>query len=160
MAVLSRNPRSRPHGFSLIDVMMGATLLVVGLMGMIQAITIGSEMMATAQRQTLAAQIINHEIEKLRLSSWTTISGLAAGPTSVTIDSQFSAAITANGLVSGTTLTLSRSVSDVVSGTLREVVFTVTWTMKPSGLTSSRTYTRVMSAYYGKYGIGSTYQRS
>jgi hypothetical protein len=159
--------------------MMGSLILVAAMMGMIQAITICSEMLATARRQTLAAQIINHEIEKLRFSNWTTISGLAAGPTAITIDTQFDSAITGVGLAKGTTITLSRSVSDVVSGSLREVTFTVTW--QKSGTTAaastpggswfdqlafsrpssiSRTYTRVMSGYYGKNGLNSTYQRS
>lgn len=176
-----RRGRSCPSnaGFSLIDVMMGSLILVVGMMGMIQAITICSEMIATARRQTLAAQIINHEIEKLRFSNWTTISGLAAGPTTLTIDTQFDNAITGVGLTKGTTMSLSRTVSDVISGSLREVAFTVTW--QKSGTTTaastpggswfdriafsrptsiSRTYTRVMSAYFGKNGLSTAYQRS
>lgn len=175
-----RGKRRQPlAGFSLIDVMMGSLILVVGMMGMIQAITICTEMIATARRQTLAAQIINHEIEKLRFSNWSTISGLAAGPTTITIDSQFDSAITGVALTKGTTMTLSRSVSDVISGSLREVTFTVTW--QKSGTTTaastpggswldqiafsrptsiSRTYTRVMSAYFGKNGLSTAYQRS
>ncbi|MEJ1972725.1 MAG: prepilin-type N-terminal cleavage/methylation domain-containing protein [Lacunisphaera sp.] len=71
----------RTKGFTIIEVMMAAVILVVGFMGMIQAITIGSEMLATARRQTLAAQIITHEIEQLRLKDWSTvITVLPAGP--------------------------------------------------------------------------------
>ncbi len=169
--------------------MMGSLILVVGMMGMIQAITICSEMIATARRQTLAAQIINHEIEKLRFLPWdgvTTaspneleISGLTASSTTITIASQFDSAITGVGLVKGTTITLSRTVSEVISGSLREVTFTVTWQKSgtttaastPSGswfdqiafsrpTSISRTYTRVMSAYFGKNGLNTAYQRS
>lgn len=172
-------PSRRTRGFTLVEVMMAATILVVAFMGMIQAITLGSEMLATARRQTLAAQIISFELEKLRLSSWSTLSGLGAGPTSITIDStQFGPAIGACGLVSGTTLTLSRSAADLTAN-LREVTFTVTWTK--GGTTTaaaapggswldrlaffrdspiSRTYTRQGSAYFGKYGLNLTYQRS
>src|SRR3954462_1301399 len=85
-------------GFTIVEVMMAAAILVVGFMGMIQAITIGSEMLATARRQTLAAQIITFETEKLRLVSW---SGMpAAGTSTITIDSQFTSAIAACGLAS------------------------------------------------------------
>jgi Tfp pilus assembly protein PilV len=159
-------PTRRARAFTLVEVMMAAAILVVGFIGMIQAVTIGSEMLATARRQTLAAQIIDHEIERLRLLPWddpagtNDLVGLAAGPTSVTIDSQFAAAISAAGLASGTTLVLSRSVSDVVTGSMREVVFTVTWTVRPSGVSTSRTYTRASSARFGKYGLNLTYQRS
>ncbi|MBK8856799.1 MAG: hypothetical protein IPN11_03710 [Opitutaceae bacterium] len=205
--------RHNSAGFSIIDVMMGATILVVGLMGLIQAVTIGSEMLATARRQTLAAQILDQEIENLRFLPWDTSSssndivGLAAGPTTVTIDEQFrkawnsstayaigdvasssntwyycTAAHTNKGVTNtafwrpatmeefgvmsdtniafGATFALSRQVANVSGATnLREVTFTLTWTVKPSGITS-RTYTRVKSAYFGKYGLNQTLQRS
>lgn len=193
--------------FSIVDVMMGATILVVGLMGLIQAVTIGSEMLATARRQTLAAQILDQEIENMRFETWATINGYAAGPTTRTIDSRFRQAWSAStayasgdvvsssnvwytctaahtnkavtntsywrrstatevGIMSdtnvaqGATYALTRSVANVSGATdLREVTFTLTWTVKPSGL-SSRTYTRKKSAYFGKYGLNLTLQRS
>lgn len=144
--------------------MMGAVILVVALMGTIQAVTIGSEMLATARRQTLASQIMDHEIEELRMASWTTLTGLAAGPTTLTIDTQFAEAVAA----SGATFTLTRSVTYLNPATmaatgsatnLREVTFTVTWIVVPSGFTASRTYTRVKSAYFGEYGLNLSYQR-
>lgn len=72
-----RQPRARPiAGFTIVEVMMAATILVVAFVGMIQAVTIGSEMMATARRQTLANQIIANEVESLRLQTWETIQAL------------------------------------------------------------------------------------
>ena len=168
---------------------MATTLLVVGFMGMIQAITIGSEMLATARRQTLAAQIINHELEKLRYVAWTNgstgINDLAAGPTTLTIDSQFSSAITACGLVTDYSVAtnpyikLERSVATMVSGSMREVTFTVTWqksgtTAAAAALTGSwleklslggsppirRVYVRTGVSYFAKYGLNLSYQRS
>lgn len=194
--------------FSIVDVMMGATILVVGLMGLIQAVTIGSEMLATARRQTLAAQILDQEIENLRFETWTTISGYAADVEApATIDSRFRqawnsstsyaigdvassnnvwytciaahtnkavtnasywrrSAATEVGIMSdtnyaqGARYTLTRLVTEVTgASSLREVTFKLTWTVKPSGL-SSRTYTRKKSAYFGKYGLNLTLQRS
>lgn len=177
--------------------MMASVILVVGFIGMIQAITIGSEMMATARRQNLANQIINHELEKLRLVDWSAtttvggttftggISGLAAGPTTLTIDSQFSDSITACGLTTDTSnsanpyIQLDRSVVDVVSGNMRQVTFTVTW--QKSGTTAvantvtgswleklslggnasiRRTYVRKGFGFYSKYGLNLNAQRS
>jgi Tfp pilus assembly protein PilV len=147
----------RVQGFTLIEVMMAAVMLVVAFIGMIQAITIGSEMQATARRQTLAAQIINHEIEKLRYATWTTISALPVASTAITIDTQFTTAVAA----SGATFSLARTLTNPDPYTnIREVNFTVTWIVQPSGLTVSRTYTRTNSAWYGKYGLNLTYQRS
>lgn len=156
-------PRSRHQqsAFTLVEVMMASLILVVGFMGMIQAVTVTSGMMDHARRQTLAAQIISHEIEKLRLDSWSNISTLAAGPTTISpIDSQFTAAIAA----SGATFSLSRSAATVDTN-LREVTFTVTWVVTTSRLDGGGslltfTYTRVGSAYYGKYGLNLSFQRS
>ncbi len=176
-------------------------------MGLIQAVTIGSEMLATARRQTLAAQILDQEIENLRFETWSTISAYAAGPTTITIDSRFRQAWNSSttyavgdvasssnvwytctaahtnksvtnasywsrstgaevGIMSdtdyaqGVKYVLTRSVTNVTGATnLREVTFTLTWTATPSGL-NARTYTRKKSAYFGKYGLNLTLQRS
>lgn len=194
--------------FSIVDVMMGATILVVGLMGLIQAVTIGSEMLATARRQTLAAQILDQEIENLRFATWSTISGYALNTeATVTIDSRFRQAwspstayaegdvvsssnvwyictaahtnkavtntsywsrstATEVGVMSdtdfaqGVKYTLTRIVTEVANASdLREVTFILKWTATPSGL-NARTYTRKKSAYFGKYGLNLTLQRS
>lgn len=158
---------------------MAAVILVVGFMGMIQAITIGSEMLATARRQTLANQIITHEVEKLRLLPWDAVSALPTASTSITIDTQFAASVRAVGLstTAPITLTLTRSVANVTTD-LREVTFTLQWTKTgtsaaatvPTGSwlqrlsfyrpsSSSRTYTRKMSAYFTRYGLNLSSQR-
>ncbi len=188
--------------FSIVDVMMGATILVVGLMGLIQAVTIGSEMLATARRQTLAAQILDHEIEELRFAEWSTITSLPTTPATSLYQSwksstaykvsdtviragnwyrcirnhtgqgppnttywvsdtpPFAGMFTGDGIALGATYVVTRTAADVSGATeLREVTFTVTWTVKPSGITS-RTYTRTKSAFFGKYGLNLTFQRS
>lgn len=134
---------------------MAATILVVGIVGMMQAIILGSEMMATARRQTLAAKIIDHEIEKLRLEQWSVISGLPTASTTVTPDSTFNNAIASTGV----TYQLSRTVATIDTD-LREVTFSISWAVKPSGISASRTYTRTYSAYFAKSGLNLRYQRS
>jgi Tfp pilus assembly protein PilV len=182
---MPRSRHQRQVGFTIVEVMMASVILVVGFIGMISALTVGSEMLATARRQNLAAQIINHELEKLRLVDFATIDAYAAGPTTVTIDSQFSSAITACGLTTDTAssvnpyITLERSVSDLVSGGLCQVTFTVTW--QKSGTTAAanaatgswleklslggdapvrRTYVRKGLGFFGKYGLNLNAQRS
>lgn len=173
-------PRSRPQrqtGFTIVEVMMAAVILVVGFMGMIQAITIGSEMLATARRQNIAAQIITHETEKLRLRDWTYISTTLATAAATTYDSDqadLDAAIAGSGVTFNLAITVATPTTD-----LREVTFTVTWTKggtttaaaTPSGSWLSRlafyrespiqrTYTRSSTAYFGKYGLNLNVQRS
>lgn len=170
------------RGFTIVEVMMASVILVVGFIGMISALTVGSEMLATAQRQNLAAQIINHEFEKLRLSSWSTFSAPLTNISTTDYtaltpnDSQFNAAIAASGV----TFNLARTVTNVTTD-LYEITLTVTWTKNgtqaaASGANTnayqsldqlaflrtspiSRTYTRTATAYFGKYGLNNSYQR-
>jgi Tfp pilus assembly protein PilV len=160
-----RGPAGRPPdrrrlgGFTIVEVAIGAVIMAIAATAMIQALASGAEMQATGQRQLLAAQILQQEMDNLRLQDWATINGLAAGPTTLTISTQFDTAITSAGLTKGTTITLSRSVSTVSSG-LREVTLTVTWTMNPSGNAGTRTYTRVTSAYFTQFGLNLAAQRT
>jgi Tfp pilus assembly protein PilV len=189
--------------------MMAAVILVIGFIGMIEAVTLSSGMLDHARRQTLAAQIINHEIEKLRLQSWTAINALPTSSTALgaaynggtayvvgdtatysgawyrctaagtgqtpssgssywTVDTPpYANAFTTStsGIALGATYTVQRTATDLVSGSLREITFTVTWTVTTSRLDSfgsplTFTYTRVNTAYFGKYGLNLTYQRS
>lgn len=167
---------------------MASVILVVGFMGMIQAVTIGSEMLATARRQTLAAQILTHEMEKLRLVGWsttTTVGGTTytggitalADSTAATYDSDQAAIDTAIA-ASGVTFNLARDVTTVTTD-LVEVTLTVTWT-KSGTLTAAstttgswlqqiafrrdtpiaRTYTRSSTTWFTKYGLNHAIQRS
>lgn len=173
------HPESLPRGFTIVEVMMASVILVVGFIGMISAITIGSEMLATANRSTIATQIIAHETEKLRLKDWSYISGLG-NASAATYDSTASGSTAIDTAIagSGVTFSLSRTVTTITTD-LREVTFTVTWTRggtttaanTPTGSwlnrlafqrpsTVSRTYTRIGSAYFGKYGLNLNLQRS
>ncbi len=162
---------------------MATVILVVGFMGMIEAITIGSELLAAAERQTLANQIINHEFDRLRQMPWSLnsgnyISGLSTGTTTLTIDSQFNTALAANG--GSANWTLTRTVTDInPNGTsLRSITVTVTWTKSGTTAAAStatgsaldklayfrhgpvrRTYTRSGTVFFGPSGLNLTVQR-
>ena len=158
---------------------MASVILVVGFIGMISALTVGSEMLATARRAALANQILQHECEKLRLQTWTETSALtdisATDYTGLTPDdTQFDEAIAASGV----TFNFARTVANPTTN-LYEVSLTVTWSK--SGTTSaaatatgswlqrlafsrnspiSRTYSRTTVTYITKLGLNQSYQRS
>jgi len=153
--------------------MMASVILVVGLLGMIQGVTIGSEMLATARRQTIASLIISHETEKMRLKDWSAISAIPSG-TYTSDQATINDAIASSGV----TFTLEATVTTVTPD-LREVAFTVTWTKSgtstaaptatgswlnqlsfASPSTITRVYTRKSSAYFGKYGLNLAFHRS
>lgn len=148
--------RNRQAGFTMVEVMMAATILVVGFIGMIEAITIGSEMLDVSRKQVIAAEIIQAEVAKLRLSSWTTVTGLPTGTTTITID----AALVAATGIANSNFTCTRTISTVRTD-LRQITFTVTWTKKANSASSStRTYVRSSDVYIGRNGLSLTYQRS
>ena len=158
--------------------MMAATILAVGFIGMIQAVTICSEMLDAARKQQVATQIMDDEIERLRSSAWTTIASL---PSSGTITVSTTGAISGNatsfalsnytastaddntalcalakGFTCSYTLTYLRPAAAISSTvTFLKVVYTVTW----KGNTG-RTYSRSTEAYLGQNGLHLSYQRS
>lgn len=160
--------RRRFAGFTLVEVMTASTLLLVGFVGMVGAVTLSANAMDHARRETLAGQILAHEIDKIRLTSWSSISGLTANNTTLPIDSQFDA-VKDPGVTNtyyGATYVLTRNFTNPNPETnLREVNFTVTWTVKTSRRTTggqplSFSYSRRYSTYLGKYGLHLSYQRS
>jgi len=98
-----KNPlrASRTASFTVVEVMMATLILMVGFIGLIEAVTVTTNTMEHARRQTLATQIIDHEIEELYVSSynaetstwyssnWAKISALPTTSTTVAIDCQF-----------------------------------------------------------------------
>ncbi len=130
---------------------------------MMQVIVSGTEMIDVSRKQTIAAQIIHSEIDRLHLSDWTTVNAMAASST-IQIDSLNSSStfgypelVTFQSITKGFTVT--RTITTVKTE-LKKITFTVQWSgvaLKGSG---ARTYTRSGSTYFGKNGLYVTYQRS
>lgn len=147
-----RSPLTSNRAMTIVEVCVAATVVLIGVVGLIQALTIGSAMLETSRSQTVAAQIIQHEINKLRLLDWddpstaNDIAGLSE-KTNQTPDSQFTAV--ANGFKWSRTVATPKA-------NLRHVVLTVTWKSKITG----RVYSRSGETYLGKNGLHASYQRS
>lgn len=170
--------RASQGGFSLIEVMMASSILLVGFIGMIQAITIGSESLDTARKQQVAAQLITAEIEKLRGSPWSTIKSLPAtgaitvGSTGAISGDTTSFALTnrttdsaddntdlsalARGFSCSFTRTFLRPASaTATNATFIKVVYTVSWTTN-----TGRVQTHSVDAFLAKSGLHLSYQQS
>jgi Tfp pilus assembly protein PilV len=141
--------QKRPQiaGVTLVEVMLAAALLAMSVVGMIQAVTYGSQMLDVSRKQTVAAQIIRTEIDKLHLTDWATVSGYSASATAVTLDPSFAGV--ANGF------TVSRKAVLVATRTdFKKITFTVTWRGN-----TGRSYSRSGSTYFGKNGLYVTYRQ-
>lgn len=137
--------------FTLVEVMMAATVMALGIVGMIQVVISGSEMLDVSRKQTIAAQIIRSEIDSLHLNDWTTqVSQYPLSPTTTTITINSSFQAISQGFQ------CQREVWEVKADhTLRKIKFTVTWTGN-----TGRAYVRTGATYFGKNGLYVTYQRS
>lgn len=151
------------------EVALAATVLALTLVGMIQVIDSGSEMLDLSRKQTIAGQILHSELDQLRLQGWVAVTGYAPGPT------QFSTAPGPNydpiiaeiaQQLGGTfPYTVTRTVVCVqppanlfpyaIPPLLLQVTFTVGWT----GVTG-HSYTRTSTTYVGQNGLSTAYQRS
>ncbi len=148
--------RLRPtarRAFTLFEVMLAAGVMATGLMGMMQVVVSGSEMLDVARKQTLATNIIHTQIDQYRASIPSDWSQVSTGTTAITLSSTTFSAVTsgftctrvvANAVINGTTVT-----------TMKKVTYTVTWT----GVTG-RSHSRTGVTYIGKFGLHVALQRT
>jgi Tfp pilus assembly protein PilV len=153
--MIRQTRRPKFAGFTLVEVMMASVVMVLAIVGMIQVIVSGSEMLDVSRKQTIAMQIIHGQVDHIRFSDWTQVTALAT-PKTVDVDGGDQA-----GFVFGTNLptitkgfTCTRKITTVRTD-LKQVTFTVTW----KGNTG-RSYSRSGSTYVGKNGLYVSYQRS
>ena len=153
----------RQHAFTLIEVMLAATVMLVGIVGMMHVVTSGAEMLDAARRQTIATQIMHGEIEKLRVTDWAKVTaGMPPYPSQQTQHGY--AAKSAARVVLWTESTEGDS-SDVFKFS-RTVAYTsadqtqvaVSYNVNWNG-NSGRAYSRSTSTYVGKNGLYVAYQR-
>jgi prepilin-type N-terminal cleavage/methylation domain-containing protein len=174
-------PARRLHrqcGFSLIEVIMASSILLVGFVGLIQAVTISSQSLDTARKQQVASQIIAAEIEQLRSGAWSTVASLPATAT-VRIDSagvasgdatsffltNYTASTTDDNaelctLAKGFTCSFARTflrpaAATASTATFVKIAYTITWTTN-----TGRVQRQQIDAYLGKNGLHLSYQQS
>jgi len=75
--------RSLVAGFTILEVAMSAFVMAFGIATSIIAMQTGFKSIDLARGTTLASQIIQSEMERLRMMSWTTISALSTATDSV-----------------------------------------------------------------------------
>ncbi len=82
MAPTPPRPRRRRHGgFTIVEVSMASFIMAFGIATAIIAMQAGYKHIDLARGTTLASQIIQSEMERLRMKSWTMINALPATET-------------------------------------------------------------------------------
>lgn len=132
---------SGQSGFTIAEVMFAMIVLVFAITTSITVMQRGFNSLDSARGTTYATQIMQTEIEKLRLCNWSTVSGYGSS-TTLTIDSAF----TSNPVIASH-YTLTRTASTVHTGMI-QVTFTVSWTGY-----DGRPQSRSCTTYYGQNGL-------
>jgi Na+-transporting NADH:ubiquinone oxidoreductase subunit NqrC len=110
--------------------MLGATIMVLGIVTSITALQYGMRSVDTARNMTLAAQIMQSEVEILRLQNWSQISALPASTTvdpSTMITTGTSTPLDATLTNIAARFTCVREVSDFKTN-MKLITLTVSWT--------------------------------
>jgi prepilin-type N-terminal cleavage/methylation domain-containing protein len=129
--------RSR-RGFTMVEVMVAAVVLVFGLVSALNVMQRGLQAMDTARNLASAASLMQGEMERLRLYSWTQLADLqASGSTQV--------APAAGTALPGFSCT--RRITDVRTG-MKQITLDAVWTGYDGRPHQARLITR-----YGQNGL-------
>jgi len=126
---------------TLIEVMIGALVLTLVFFSTFSVIQSGFEMIDVSRNTGLAGQILQSEIEDIRLKNWASLP--ADGTSTITLPSAFN---TVTGRFAAT-----RTVTSV-NADMKKVTVQVTWTAY-----TGRTHTRRYETYYTKGGLNDYY---
>jgi DNA-binding NarL/FixJ family response regulator len=135
-----RDRRPGAAGFTIVEVMLAAVVLTLGITTAIITLQRGLQAVDTARNYTYAGQLMQSELESLRLKNWTQLETLQnAGPTAVTADPTAS--------VNRTAIACTRTISTVKTD-MKEILLVSTWRGYDGRTHSTRLITR-----YGKSGL-------
>lgn len=130
------NPRRPRRAFTIVEVMVAAGVLALGIASVITVSQRGLQALDTARNLSGASQLMQSEMERLRLMSWAQLQALQdSGQTAVTIED-----------TSGR-YTCSRQISDVKTN-LKQITLVSTWRGYDGRAHTARLITR-----YGKTGL-------
>ncbi len=89
-------PRPPERAFTLLEVMLATAVLALGIVTAITTLQRGLQAIDTARNYTYAAQLMQSELEQLRLKNWTQLDALqSAGPATIATNPVASSARTA-----------------------------------------------------------------
>lgn len=132
--------------FTIVEVMLAAAVMALAISTSIPVMQRAFLSLDTARNITIAGQIMQSEMEKMRLRDWSVISAYPTTQTQLTLDPAFSS----NSFI-GNRFRLYRIATDITTSTsigMREIKLTCTWTSY-DGRTISRSY----ECAYGQNGL-------
>jgi hypothetical protein len=153
----SAGRRMRQRAFSIFEVMMSATILVLVISSSLVVLQTGMRAVDTARNMTLASQISQSALEVLRLQNWAQISALPASST-VNISEAISSGSTTVLDTTLTAITARFTCTQVVTDpktNMRLITITVGWRGN-----DGRTHALSSQARYGRNGLNDYFYTS
>lgn len=143
-ATADRPQRTARSAFTILEVTVATFVMAFGLSTATLTMMGGFKTLDVARNITLSSQILQSEMERLRLMDWTDIAALT-GSADVDLGSVF----TSDADLAGR-FTLTRTVSDVTGkvGEMKEILLQVTWTTM-----DGRSLSRQFRTFYAKDGL-------
>ena len=145
MTFPNRTHRTQTKGFTLLEVMIAFGVLALIFFSAMTVISRGFRMVEDARYNTLASQVLQSEVETLRLKNWAQLTALPASA-NYTISSDFSSA-------GFTGLSGVRKITSIRTDT-RKIAISLTW--KSS---NQMPHTRYYVTYMSKNGLNDYYYR-
>lgn len=134
-----KNPSSSPpaaRGFTIVEVMVAAIVLLFGVVSAVTTSQRGLQALDTARNLSAASQLMQSEMERVRLMSWAQLQTLQqSGNTAVVIDS------------TSQRFTCTREITDLKTD-MKQITLVATWNGYDGRPHTARLITR-----YGKSGL-------
>jgi Tfp pilus assembly protein PilV len=146
-------PRLRAAaGFTVIEVFFASFVMIFGITSAILVMQSGLRALDTARNTTLASQIIQSEMERVRLLSWGAVNALPQSAT-IRVDDILPSDL-ANISDLRSRFSVTRAANDVAGkiGEMKEISVTVTW----RGL-DRQSHVRTSTTHYCKEGLYAYY---
>jgi Tfp pilus assembly protein PilV len=137
------------RAFTILEVMVAAMVMALTLTSSLQVLGYGLRAVDTARCTTLAGQILQSQMEKLRLLTWSQLTG-AGGPMSIASFTPDVTSVGTSNQISNFTCTQSITYDPaaVYGNTMLDITLTAQW----RGI-DGRTHSRSYSTLYGQNGI-------
>lgn len=136
------SPLRSARGVTIAEVAMATMFMALVFTTSITTLQRAFISLQNARDLNIVSQMLQSEMEKMRLADWSTVSALPASATPVALDTTF----TANAFV-GARFTLTRTVADPKTGT-RVITLRINWVGA-----DSRPLSRNLSLRYSRYGL-------
>ncbi len=157
--------RGRSRGFTIVEVMVAASVLVLVISSSLFVIQAGMRAIDTARYTTLAGQVLQSQMEKLRLLTWTQLTHATYGPVAFPtfapdLTSSSTAQInrfTAGGVVGRCAQSITAPSTGLATfdNAFRIITLTATW----NGM-DGRPHTLTYTTHYAKNGISDFFYTS